>query len=113
MAAQTTALTEFSDNGDSRTYTFTGHSVVKPKLVIQKRKVPGVNGKVAETSVSVICGTEDSLGAYLPEKVSFQVIVRTPINGITTDVDAALAVFRDIMAGDEFGFSIPTQNFLV
>jgi hypothetical protein len=39
--------------------------------------------------------------------------VRTPINGITTDVDAALAVFRDIMAGDEFGFSIPTQNFLV
>lgn len=40
MAAMTTALTEFSTNGDSRTYTTSGHTVSNPKLVTQKRRVP-------------------------------------------------------------------------
>lgn len=112
MAAMTTALTEFSDNGDSRTYTQAGHTVGKPQLVIQKRKVASGNQTVAETSVSVVNATEDVDGVVLSSKVVFQAVVRTPISGIAADVTAALATFRDVVAGDEFANAVTTQEYL-
>lgn len=113
MAAMTTALTEFSDNGDSRTYTQVGHTVGKPQLVIQKRKVAQGNQTVAETSISVISATEDAAGDALPSKVVFQAVIKSPITGIAADVTAMLAVFRDIVAGDEFSNAVTTQEYLV
>jgi hypothetical protein len=112
MAAMTTALTEFSTLGDSRTYTTTGHTVQEPKVVVQKRKVPSGNQIVSESSVAVIHATEDSEGLILPQKVSITVTVRSPINGLTADVDAALVIFRDIVAGDEFANTVDTQEYL-
>lgn len=113
MAGMLTALTEFSDNGDSRTYTQAGHTVLKPQLVIQKRRVPQGNQTVAETTVSVISSTEDAAGAVLSQKVTFSVTVRYPISGDSADVTAMLAVLRDIIAGDEFANAVNTQEFLV
>lgn len=112
MAAMVTALTEFATNGDSRTYTTAGHTVGKPKLVIQKRRVPVGKQTVAETICSVIHGTEDSAGDSLPSKVAMSVTVRTPVDGIAADVTAALAILRDLVAGDEFGNAVTTQEFL-
>jgi len=112
MAAMTTALTEFSDNGDSRTYTTSGHTVSKPKLVIQKRRVPQGNQTVQETSVSVLHATEDANSLILPQKVSFSAVFRSPIDGQSSDVTAALAIFRDIIAGDEFANAVSTQEYL-
>jgi hypothetical protein len=43
MAAMTTVLTEFSNNGNSRTSTLSGHSATSPKLLIEKRRVPEGN----------------------------------------------------------------------
>lgn len=113
MAAQTTALTEFSDNGDSRTYTYSGHSVSSPKLVIQKRRVPVGNQKVAQDTVTVVSGTTDADALPIPERVSFEVTIRRPVHGQAGDVAAALAIFRDIVAGDEFGNTVDTQEYLV
>lgn len=112
MAAMTTALTEFSDNGNSRTYTYTGHTASDPHLVIQRRRVPAGNQSVIEDTFSVVSGTEDANGDILTSKVNFSATVRRPLDGIAGDVTAALAIFRDIIAGDEFTNTVNTQEWL-
>lgn len=112
MAGQTTVLTEFSDNGNSRTSTLPDHTTLKPRLVIQKRKVPTNQAQSAEMTISVIYATTDVEGAVLAPKVAFDVTVRYPASGQAADVSAALAVFRDIVQGDEFAASVSTQNWL-
>ncbi len=112
MAAMTTVLTEYSNNGDARTSTYGTHSFSKPKLVIEKRKGAIGNQSVVEYSMSVVNATEDSAGEVLPSKVVFSATVRAPINGIAADLTAALATFRDIVAGDQFGNSVNTLEYL-
>lgn len=112
MAGMTTVLTEFSSNGNSRTSTYAGHTALEPNLVIEKRRVPEGNQQMIEYSCKVIETTEDSDSAILSQKVSFEAVVRYPILGQSADVTAALAVFRDIIAGDEFANSVSTQEWL-
>lgn len=112
MAAMSTALTEFSTIGDSRTWVTSTHTTGKPRIVVQKRRVPQGNQTVAETTVSVIHATVDTAGAVLPQKVSFSATFRQPLDGASADVTAALAIFRDIIAGDEYGTAVTTQKFL-
>jgi len=112
MAAMTTALTEFADNGDSRTYTTSGHTASKPKLVIQKRRVPVGNQQMVESTISVIHAPEDSAGAILSNKVAFSAIVRYPLDAIAADITAAETIFKDIVAGDEFLNTVDTQEWL-
>lgn len=114
MAAMSTTLTEFATNGDSRTYTTSGHLVSKPKLVLQKRRVPVGNQTVSENRISVIHAAAAPDDSILPSKVNFTVDLRIPLNiksGDTAVADA-LAILRDIVAGDEFAASIASQNFL-
>lgn len=108
----TTVLTEFSNNGNSRTSTITGHLATKPKLVIEKRKVPEGNQVVAEYTAKVVFATADAAGLVLSQKVQMEVSVRYPINGTQADITAALAILRDLVAGDEFAASVNTQNWL-
>lgn len=112
MAAMTTALTEFSTIGNSRTSTYTGHTAIEPRLVIEKRRVPEGNQSMIEYSFKVVSSTEDSDGEILSNKVSFEAIVRYPMLGLAADVDAALVIFRDVIAGDEFANSVDTQEWL-
>lgn len=112
MAAMSTVLTEFSDNGNSRTYSQAAHTAVKPQLVLQKRKVPSGNQTVVEDTITVLAATEDSDGAVLPSRVTFTATVRRPVDGTAADVTAMLAVFRDIVAGDEFANTVDTQEWL-
>jgi hypothetical protein len=65
-----------------------------------------------EDTIQVLSSTEDASAAILPQKVSFQVTVRRPKSGIAADVTAALAIFRDIVAGDEFTNTVNTQEYL-
>jgi hypothetical protein len=112
MAAMSTALTEFSTNGNSRTSTLSGHTVLRPKIVIEKRKVAGPGSRKAEYSFSVVYATEDANSEVLPEKVNMSCTVSIPLYGQSSDVAAVLAVLRDVIAGDEFGNSVDTQEFL-
>lgn len=113
MAAMTTALTEFASNGNSRTFTYAGHTVQKPHLVLQSRRVPSGNQTVAQDTITVLSGTDDVNGDPLAARVSFEVKIRRPIDGAAADVTAVLAVLRDIVAGDEFTNTVNTQEFLV
>jgi hypothetical protein len=114
MAAMSTALTEFSTSGDSRTYSLTSHTASKARLVVQKRRVPSGNQKVAETIISVVYACDDDNGDLLQSKVVYTATVRYPIDigASETDITDALAVFRDIVAGDEFTNTVNTQEFL-
>lgn len=112
MAAMSTAVTEFADNGNSRTYTYTGHTALKPKLVLQKRKVPSGNQIILEDSVKILVATTDPTTAVMAEKITFEAVVRRPTLGLAADVTAALATFRDVVAGDEFTSMVNTQGWL-
>jgi hypothetical protein len=112
MAAMSTALTEFRDLGDSRTYTYTGHTAAEPRLVIQRRKVATSASAVIEDTLQVLSSTEDAAGELLGSKVTFEAVVRRPVNGISGDVTAALAIFRDIVASDEFTAMVNTQKWV-
>lgn len=112
MAAMTTALTEFADSGNSRTYSLVNHTALKPQLVIQKRRVPSNGQVVAESDITVLSATVDSDGTTLAQKVAFEARVRFPVSGAQADIDAMLAVFRDIIAGDEFANTVDTQEWL-
>lgn len=112
MAAMSTALIEFADNGNSRTYSLPNHTVLKPQLVVQTRKVPTGDQTVAEMKVDVMSATVDANGLTLPSKCLFSVIHRMPILGETAVQAAMLAYFRDIVNGDEFGNSVTTQEWL-
>lgn len=112
MAAMSTTLTEFSTNGNSRTYVTAGHTAVKPKLLIQRRKVPTSEQGVVDTMYQVVHATTDSTGAILQRKVLLTATVAHPVQGQSSDVAAALVIFRDMVASDEFGASVTNQNFL-
>jgi hypothetical protein len=113
MAAMSTALTLFNMDNNNVTYSYSGHLPSDPRLVIQKRKLAPSSSGVAETTVKVVSGTQDADGYNITPKITFEAVIRTPIQGVTADIDAALVIFRDIIAGDEFTNSVSTQENLV
>lgn len=112
MAAMTTVLTKFAENGDSRTSTTAAHTALIPRIVIEKRRVPTGKQTTLETSVKVVHATTNAEGVTLVEKVMFEAVSRYPLLGQTADVNAALVIFRDIVASDEFANQVSTQEFL-
>jgi hypothetical protein len=112
MASFATTVTEFSDKENNRTYMVSGHTVQAPRLVIQKRKVPTTMSGAAESHLMVVYGTEDAEGLPLASKVVFDAGVRYPANGQSDDVTAALAVFRDFVASDEFTAMVNSQAYV-
>lgn len=112
MANFATVLSEFSDKENNRTFMVSGHTVQAPRLVIQKRKVPASPTNVAESHLMVVYGTEDAESLPLTSKVVFDAAVRYPANGQSGDVTAALAVFRDLVASDQFTEMVTSQAYI-
>lgn len=112
MGSFTTTITEFSDSENRRTYEVSGHTVQKPKLVIQKRKVPSSTAANAESNLQVVYGTVDAAGDVLPSKIVIAADVRYPANGASADINAALAAFRDFVQSDEFTNMVTSQSYL-
>lgn len=112
MPALAMSLSEFSDKDNSRTWTISGHTVAKPKLLIQKRKIGSVGGASSVDTWTIVQGTVDAAGAVLPGKVVFDVSFRRPIEGASADVTSALSLLRDLVASDEFGAAVTTQNYV-
>jgi len=109
VAAMTTVLEARSPGAE---YTAPSHTISKPVLVLQSRKTPSANGVIAEDVVSVLHGTVDSNGDALPQKVLFSATVRRPYTGATADRDAALTLFREIVASDNFTDIVTGQDNL-
>lgn len=112
MAALATTLTLFSDKENNRTWTTSGHTVSRPKLVIQKRRVPVGNQIIQEDTISVLQSGLDAAGAVIAQKASFMLQVRQPINMVGTTVADALVIFRDIVQSTEFGTTTTSSLYL-
>lgn len=112
MAVMSTVLTEFATQGNSRTSTYGGHTATSPKLVVEKRKVPNGKQVMVEYSFKVIEAATDASGLVLPNRVSFEGVVRYPVAAQASEIAAARAIFRDIVGGDEWVNSTITQEWL-
>ena len=112
MASFATVITEFSDKENNRTYMVSGHTVQEPRLVIQKRKVPATSTGISESHLMVVYGTTDADTNPLASKVVFDAGIRYPANGQSDDVTAALAVFRDFVASDEFTAMVSSHAYV-
>lgn len=108
-----TAYAQFADNGNSRTYTGPSHTIAKPDLLIQKRKVPtSING-VSEMSSKVVLGTTDASNSPLAQRISIEVVVRVPVGAQSADVETAKARFSDLSSDAAFLASFVTQNYVI
>lgn len=112
MAAMTTVLKEHADYGNARTYTAPGHTALVPQLVLQKRKVLNSPDGNIESSVAVVFATKDTAGLTLQGKIRFEAVVRFPAQGDADDVAAAKALFREIIASDNFDDAVDDQNWV-
>lgn len=112
MAAMTTALTEFTTEGNSRSYTVAAHTALKPSLVLQRRKVASQPLQAAEDQLSVLVATVDADGNPITTRVMFTATVRRPLEAADADITAALATFRDLVASDEFSVMVSTQGWV-
>jgi hypothetical protein len=111
MPAITTVLTEYSDNGNSRTYSVAGHTAVQPFLVVEKRVAPASADGSTELSFRIVKGTTDTDGAVIAARQSAEVIVRRPYQGDADDATAVFNLLKEIVASDEFAASVGTLNF--
>jgi hypothetical protein len=102
MAAFATTIQRQSSAGLATTYLLPNHTALKPELLIQKRTLAVGKRTVAEDQLRVVKATEDVDGVTLVDKIDIGVTIRRPIAGDSTDVDTAVAYFRDFVASDEF-----------
>lgn len=114
MAAMTTVLQAYASNGNSWKYIIpASHTASKPRLVLQKRKEPVGNQVMKEYVTSIVYGTTDSVsGLIIPQRVAFDISVRSPVNGAAADFNAAFATFIDVVGSTEFAAAIPTLGTL-
>lgn len=112
MGALITALTEFSDQGNTRICTTSGHTASLPKLVIQKRKTATTTEGSNELKISVVHGTQDADSNILSSRVVGEVTVRYPVQGQASDISAVLTILQDIAQSDEFVSNVSSQNWL-
>lgn len=108
MAAMSTALQLIEISGGKFTYTTSGHTVLKPKVVVGIHKAPTGRQVMSDFTVVVSHATEDADGAVLAEKSAITVTARQSIHGQATDMTAVLAIVKDIVNSDEFANSLVT-----
>lgn len=113
MASFTTTLVGHSEKSNSRTFEIDStHTVAKPHLVIQTRKEAQGNQVISQDNLVVSMATEDADGNVLPQRVTFEAVIRRSKNGASADATAALAVFRDLVASDEFTAISTRQQYI-
>lgn len=112
MATIAIPLVEFNDVDNKRTYSLATHSATKPSLLIQTRKVPSAAKTVAETGLQVVQATFNAVSEPLVQKINLALTVRYPIDGVTADLDLAIANFRALVISDEFVTAIKAQTYI-
>lgn len=112
MAVIAIPLVEFNDDNNKRTWSLATHSVNKPSLLIQSRKVATATKTVAESSFQVVQATVDTGGAPLPQMINLSINTRYPKNGASADLDLAIANLRALVISDEFVAAIKAQTYV-
>jgi len=111
MAVMTTVLKVFNDSSNTRTYTTPAHTAGLPRIVLQKRKVPTGSQVMLEDSVATFYATKDALNVVMPQRISLGATVRRPLGYTAADLTSALALFREMIASDEFANMVNNQDY--
>jgi len=109
VAAMTTVLTRIPTTGSSTMYYAPGHTILKPNLVQQSRRMPNARQSIATDAVSMLFGAADANSDILDERVRIAVNVVRPKKAITADVNAARDLFTEFVASDEFAAMVLSQ----
>lgn len=113
MASFTTAIEEFSTQGNSVTYAITAtHTANAPRLVINRRRVATGNKQSYEMDLDIVHGLLTSEGVPVPAKLTLGAHARIPVVATATEIDAIIADFRDFVNSDEFVDSCKKQLFV-
>lgn len=113
MAVMVTVLHPFSTGEAGVVYDVDSSTSLSPRRLVQKRKVPTGKSVMVENGLTLTWATTDADTLPINEKVAIYVTVRYPKTGQMADVDAALAVMRDIVSSDEFTDVVSTSRPLV
>lgn len=112
MANMSTSLVTFSENGNKRTSAAPSNTAALPRLILQQRSIAsGVEG-VSEMQHRVVFGAADASGLPIVQRISFLVLARIPILARSTEVDAAKALYREMIASDNWAASVAGQLWL-
>jgi hypothetical protein len=113
MAELATNLNPSTNYGTRKTWTLDSHTIQASRVVDQKKVTPTGNQTVFEDSLAVIYSGVDSDGDVLPQKIYFGSLVKRP-KGLASDteIDAALADFRALVASDNFERMVKKQFFI-
>lgn len=113
MADMVTVLTEYAMNGDSKSYTTSGHTAQLPRMFIQKRRVPASGKGNASSSTTVLRGVTDANSIPVAGKVAVDINTRYPLEmtNMSAEVDAVIAIVRDFVASDDFPNMFKAQLF--
>jgi hypothetical protein len=110
MASFTTGIEELTKNGGSSTFVVSStHSNSEPRLVLTKRKFADGGRTSYESYLGVVNGLIDADDKPIQEKLALSTTARVPVVATGTEVDEALATFRDFVASDEFTALVKTQ----
>lgn len=96
---------KFSATEHSVTYTLSGHTSQKPRLVIFDRVIPVASGKgsrVPQVRVRVIRGVADANGALLSTRITHESVHRYPNGANPLEVIEDMAVLAAICGDTAF-----------
>lgn len=111
MPSMTTALTEAFSSGNVKRYIIELiHTAQNPQLVVQTVKTASSQSRIVGTEIKVDLTTSDGVtNERLDSRVVLTATARYPANCNGSDVTAAIAYLRDIVASDEFSAAVTNQ----
>jgi hypothetical protein len=113
MAAFTTALKTFSDEGNKRTFTLSAtHTASEPRVLIQTRRVAEGVQTTMKNGLKLVFGLVDGSSVPRPEKLSGDLTVSVPVGTADATIDTFHARLSEYIASDEFKAALKTQNYI-
>lgn len=112
MANMTTSLTQRSDAENQREWAAPTHTLASPFTIRQRRTVAKQVTQRATDSISVLRGGLDTSGLALQTPLTAMVTLTRQANMASTDSAAALALFREIIASDNFTALWNSQGYI-
>jgi hypothetical protein len=113
MTAMTTVLTYVSSFGDTLKMELPTHTVQMPATFVQKRKVPSSGAKTLSGTTDITYGTVDADDDLIPERIKLGFTYSLPVGRKDdTELDLAVAVFRDYVNSNQFTQQLDTQKHI-
>lgn len=111
MAAMSTVLNGKSISGSTITYTLPSHTAADQRLLIQTSNPADGKKRTSQDAIRFVFTAKDAEGLTLPERDSFEVIIKRAAYATGANWSAGLkAEIIDILSSDEFWTNVRTNS---